>query len=133
MLTHRRFAYGTSFPPRTGPSIWLSEESFLASLLAQRRWPGDMFFNCSDFRVYADQKSRRCPFLFPAVSRDTGSSEDALILDAFIILFPRPKVEVSGAFFIFGSVGRGGGDRTRPPISKSRDLMALQPPAKSNC
>ena len=25
-------------------------------------------------------------------------------------------------------IGRGGGDRTRPPIFKSRDLMALQPP-----
>ena len=29
--------------------------------------------------------------------------------------------------------GRGGGDRTRPHNSKSRDLMALQPPSKSNC
>ena len=32
-----------------------------------------------------------------------------------------------------GDVGRGGGDRTRPHISKSRDFTALQPPTKSNC
>jgi hypothetical protein len=30
-------------------------------------------------------------------------------------------------------IGRGGGDRTRPPIFKSRDLMALQPPTNFNC
>jgi predicted phage terminase large subunit-like protein len=30
-------------------------------------------------------------------------------------------------------IGTSSGDRTRPPISKSRDLMALQPPAKFNC
>jgi hypothetical protein len=32
-----------------------------------------------------------------------------------------------------GCFGRGGGDRTRPHISKSHDFTALQPPAKSNC
>jgi len=30
-------------------------------------------------------------------------------------------------------IRRGGGDRTWPHISKSRELMALQPPTKSNC
>jgi hypothetical protein len=36
-------------------------------------------------------------------------------------------------FVLMWSLGRGGGDRTRPLICKSRELMALQPPTKSNC
>ena len=82
------------------------------------------------FEPNQQNSQRLCVGIDFAFTRAKGAAQEAHFGPYRCLLPPRKTAKL---FEANGMVGRGGGDRTRPPISKSRDLMALQPPTNFNC